>query len=172
MVNYRRYFVPGGTYFFTVALRDRRSNWLTKYAKQLGEAMRRVCEIHPYRTIAIVLMPDHLHTIWELPDDDFNYSLRWRCIKTAFARNVRKLGVKVEKNQFRENVIWQRRFWEHTIRNERDLNAHLDYIHYNPVKHGYVEKVSDWPYSSYHQFVKRGWLPRDWCYQNDDLNVE
>lgn len=172
MVNYRRYFVPGGTYFFTVTLRDRQSNWLTRYIKQLGEAMRRVCELHPYRTIAIVVMPNHLHAIWELPENDFNYSLRWRCIKTAFSRNIRKLGVSVEKNQFKENVIWQRRFWEHTIRNERDLNRHLDYIHYNPVKHGFVKKVSDWPYSSYHRFVRSGWLPRDWSYQNDDWDAE
>jgi len=172
MVKYRRYYLPGGTYFFTVTLRNRKSDWLTKYVKQLGDAMRRVQAIHPYKILAIVVLPDHLHTLWELPEGDSNFSLRWRLIKMQFAENIKAKGVKIIKNYRGENTLWQRRFWEHAIRDEKDYQQHVDYIHYNPVKHGLAERVSDWPYSSFHRYVSEDMLPSNWCYQNDDLDVE
>jgi putative transposase len=172
MVKYRRYFVPGGTYFFTLALHNRKSNWLIKYVQELKDAMRSTQQIYPYETIAIVVLPDHLHVVWELPENDDNFSARWRYIKIQFAKNIRKLGVVIEKNRYGENILWQRRFWEHVICNEQDYEKHVDYIHYNPVKHSYVKRVADWPYSSFHRYVKEGILPMNWCYQNDDLDVE
>ena len=147
MVKYRRCYISGGTYFFTVNLDDRKLDWLTKYIAQLKDAMRRVNEIHPFKTHAFVVLPDHLHVIWQLPDGDVNYSLRWRCIKTQFAKNLNGVGVSIVKNFRQENFLWQKRFWEHTIKDETDFERHVNYIHYNPVKHGYVKRVADWPYS-------------------------
>jgi len=172
MVKYRRNFIPGGIYFFTVALLDRQSNWLTKYIHQLTAAFRRVNAIHPYQTLAMVVLPDHLHTIWKLPEKDANYSLRWRYIKTFFAKNLQKCGIKIDKNRYGENILWQRRFWEHTICDEIDYARHVDYIHYNPMKHGLVNSICDWPYSTFHKYVKEGLLPNNWCGQDNGLNVE
>jgi putative transposase len=172
MVHYRRYQIPGGTFFFTVALQNRQSDWLVRYVEQLKNAFRHVNKIHPFKTDAMVVLPDHLHVLWELPDGDCNYSLRWRCIKIAFAKNIHQLGVNISKNRYGENQIWQRRFWEHTIRNEKDFAKHVDYIHYNPVKHGLIERVSDWPHSTFHRYVKEGLLPNNWSYANDDMDVE
>lgn len=172
MVKYRRYYVPGGIYFFTVVLQDRQSNWLVKYINELTAAMRRVKQIHPYKIIAMVILPDHLHAMWEMPENDENYSIRWICIKREFAKNLRKSRVRIQKNRFGENELWQRRFWEHAIRDEKDYEKHVDYIHYNPVKHGYVNSVKEWPFSTFHQFVQQGLLPLNWCYQNDDIEVE
>ena len=171
MVKYRRSNVTGGTYFFTLVLRDRKSDLLTKYIKQLGDAMRHVKAIHPYKTIAIVVLPDHMHVMWKLPDHDCNYSLRWRCIKTRFAKNLKMIGVNIVKNASGENMLWQRRFWEHLIRNDKDYERHMDYIHYNPVKHNLVSQVVDWPFSTFHRYVNNGILPHNWCYQSDDLDV-
>jgi putative transposase len=172
MVHYRRYQIPGGTYFFTVVLQNRQSDWLIKYIAQLKAAFRHVNNLHPFKTQAIVVLPDHLHAIWELPENDSNYSLRWRCIKIAFAKNLKQSGIDISKNKFGENVLWQRRFWEHTIRNEKDYERHVDYIHYNPVKHGLVENVNDWPYSTFHRYVREGLLPKNWSYANEDMSVE
>jgi putative transposase len=99
--------------------------------------MCRVKKNYPYKIIAMVVLPDHLHAIWELPENDSNYSLRWRCVKAQFARNLKNFGVGVMKNSAGENLLWQRRFWEHLIRNEKDFESHINYIHYNPVKHGW-----------------------------------
>ena len=172
MVKYRRYHQPGSTYFFTLVLQDRKSNWLTKYIKQLGDAMRDVKQIHPFDVVAMVVLQNHLHAMWELPEEDDDYSLRWRCIKKRFAMNIKKMGIKIEKNRFGENRLWQRRFWEHTVRDEKDFARHVDYIHYNPVKHGLVNCVKRWPFSTFHRYVKKGLLPVNWCYVNDDLDVE
>jgi len=156
----------------TVTLQDRKSNYLTKYIKQLGEAMRHVKRIHPFKIIAMVVLPDHLHAMWDLPENDANFSLRWRCIKISFAAQIKKCGITVKKNQYNENLLWQRRFWEHAIRNEKDYEQHVNYIHYNPVKHNLVKRVSDWPYSTFHQYVKEGILPANWSAAQDDLYVE
>jgi REP-associated tyrosine transposase len=113
--------------------------------------------------VAICILPDHLHAIWSLPDNDADYALRWNLIKTGFSRGLTAVRGSSSKVRKREKGIWQRRYWEHTIRNENDLTRHIDYIHFNPVKHGLVQRVCDWPHSSFHQYVKRGTLPADWA---------
>ncbi len=160
MVKYRRYRIQGGTYFFTVTLQDRKSDYLTRYIRQLGAAIRHVKSLHPFTTIAMVVLPDHLHAMWELPDDDDNYSLRWRCIKTAFAANIKKSGVEILKNRFNENCLWQRRFWEHTIRDEKDYERNINYIHYNPVKHQLIKNVSDWLIQLFIDMLEMGFFPK------------
>jgi len=118
----------------------------------------------PFVTVAICVLPDHLHAVWELPDDDADFSSRWRMIKSAFSRGLppaaKRSASKISK---REKGIWQRRFWEHQIRDEADLQRHVDYVHYNAVKHGLVARVSDWPYSSFHRQVRQGALEPDWA---------
>ncbi|MFA5959541.1 MAG: transposase [Tatlockia sp.] len=162
MVNYRRDRTQGGTYFFTLTLQDRNSNLLTNYINALGHAFRRARKNNPFLTKAIVVLPEHLHAIWELPEGDEDYSTRWRQIKTYFLQDILQLGEPFLKNARNEYTLWQRRFWEHRIRNETDFFHHVNYIHYNPVKHKLVQKVVDWPYSSVHSYIKYGILPRDW----------
>jgi putative transposase len=163
VVLYRRNLLPGGSYFFAVTLRDRKADYLVRYVRLLREAFRSVRRAQPFAIDAIVVLPDHLHCIWTLPEGDANYSNRWRLIKARFARELRGTDVPVRQNSKGEYDVWQRRFWEHTIRDERDFQAHVDYIHYNPVKHGLVERVRDWPYSSFHRFVRMGWESADWA---------
>ena len=172
MVKYRRYYLPGGTYFFTVTLHNRKSIWLTKYIKELGVVMRSAQVTYPYKVIAMVVLPEHLHAIWELPEGDKNFSLRWRYIKSQFTKKLLKGSVNIAKNNRGEYALWQRRFWEHAIRDEKDYQRHVDYIHYNPVKHQLVTCVKDWPYSTFHRYVKEGIIAENWCYQNDDMDVE
>ncbi len=162
MVRYRRNFLPGGTYFFTVTVRDRRSAVLTDHISALRAAFRITRSERPFAIDAIAVLPDHLHTVITLLADDADFSGRWRRIKSLFTSQVVKGGVAVERDLRGEYVLWQRRFWEHTIRGDRNLERHVDYIHYNPVKHGLVTRVRDWPFSSFHQFVRRGVLPKDW----------
>ena len=121
----------------------------------------------PFETIAVCLLPDHLHCVWKLPEKDMNYSIRWKEIKRLFTKAyLEQIGPGEKRNQSRirhqEAAIWQRRFWEHTIRDQQDLNYHIDYVHYNPVKHGLVQMVGDWPWSSFHRYVKAGWYEVDW----------
>ena len=163
MPNYRRHRVPGGSYFFTVNLLDRKSRLLTEHIDPLRSAFRKVREIHPFHLDAVVILPDHLHTVWTLPVHDDDYSTRWRLIKTEFSLAVPGGEVRTQSRADKgERGIWQRRFWEHTIRDDEDYARHVDYIHYNPVKHGHVPRVKDWPYSSFHDYVARGILPEDW----------
>ena len=173
MSRYRRAFAPGGTFFFTVNLADRRSELLIGQIDLLRTAYRRVMHALPFETIAICILPDHLHAIWRLPTDDGEFSNRWRQIKAEFSRPLR---VQANRSQSKQQKgvkgIWQRRFWEHQIRDEHDLQQHVDYVHYNPVKHGWVQQVREWPYSSFHRYVSRGELPLDWaggvCVDNAD----
>ncbi|MDN5882262.1 MAG: transposase [Nitrosospira sp.] len=158
MVRYRRVRVAGGTYFFTVALADRRAATLVRHADMLREAFRVTRERHPFTVDAIVVLPEHLHTIWTLPEGDDDYPARWQLIKTRFTRGVSKLGIAWPPLQ----SPWQRRYWEHVIRDDGDFRHHVDYIHYNPVKHGHTVRVRDWPYSSFHRYVKNGMLSIDW----------
>ena len=155
--------MAGGVFFFTVALADRRSSALTDHIHSLRRAYRRAMDTFPFETIAICVLPDHLHAIWQMPADDADFSTRWSRIKASFARGLpaarQRSPSKVAK---REKGIWQRRFWEHQIRDEDDLERHVEYIHFNPVKHGVVERVADWPFSSFHRYVQRGWLQLDW----------
>ncbi|MBI5660465.1 MAG: transposase [Nitrosomonadales bacterium] len=168
MVNYRRNFVPGGTYFFTVTLRDRSSRLLAEPIGLLRAAFRAVKHKQPFRVDAIVVLPDHLHTILTLPEGDADYPGRWRAIKSAFTHAVVKSGVAVARNAKGEYALWQRRYWEHTISGDGDYRHHADYIHYNPVKHGWAKQAADWPYSSFHRYVRQGMLPHDWAGSGDD----
>jgi len=170
MVNYRRSKTPGALYFFTVTLRNRQSNLLITHINDLRHAMKTVQIQHPYKIEAIAILPDHLHTIWQLPKNDNNYSLRWQRIKGIFTRRIIKKGMKIAKNHRGEYPIWQRRFWEHTIRNENDFENHVNYIHHNPIKHGLVKKVKDWPYSSLHKYIREGLLPPGWS--EDPVEIE
>lgn len=174
MTNYRRYRVEGGTYFFTVNLAERNRTLLTEHVDILREAFRMVMAAHPFKINAMVVLPDHLHVIWTLPEGDHDFSLRWRQIKSAFSREIEK-GERISKSRRRkqERGIWQRRFWEHAIRDEEDFRRHLDYVHYNPVKHGHARRVVDWPYSSFHRHVRLGTYPASWAgVEVSDLEIE
>jgi putative transposase len=162
MVRYRRNFLPGGTFFFTVTLDDRSSSALTDYVGLLRAAFRGTRNLKPFAIDAIVVLPDHLHAIWTLPESDADFSDRWRRIKGAFTRGVLAKGVSVPRDHRGEYALWQRRFWEHTVRNDRDFERCVDYIHFNPVKHGLVSSPIAWPFSSLHRYVRAGVLPRDW----------
>jgi putative transposase len=168
MSNFRRYFIPGGTYFFTVVTERRAPLFLTGEARRLlGSALRRCLLRYPVETIAIVLLPDHLHAIWTLPPADDAYSLRWRWIKREFTRAWLSGGGAEQfrgesRIRQRRRGVWQRQYWEHSIRNEDDLESHFDYVHYNPVKHGLVGRPRDWPWSSFHRWVTRRHYPADW----------
>ena len=163
MPNYRRNRVPGGTYFFTVNLLERKLSLLTDRIDALRAAVRQVRARRPFHIDAWVVLPEHLHCIWTLPPDDTDYSARWKAIKIAFAKS---LPATENLSQVRrakgERGIWQRRFWEHTIRDDRNYSAHMDYVHYNPVKHGLVARVSEWSFSSFHRCVEAGIYPVDW----------
>jgi len=160
MVDYRRVRIPGGTYFFTVALADRSSTLLVDEAERLRNVIREVQSRRPFESVAMVVMPEHLHSIWTLPDGDSDYSGRWRAIKAAFVRSLDRSGFAIPRRG-RECVLWQRRFWEHAIRDEDDLARHVDYIHHNPVKHGHTKRAIDWPFSSIHRHARQRRLPPD-----------
>jgi putative transposase len=164
MTNYRRNFLPGGSFFFTVNLADRQLRLLTEHIEELRAAFRETRERHPFTTDAVVVLPDHLHTIWTLPDGDRDFATRWRLIKSTFSRHLATdEPISTSRAIKRERGIWQRRYWEHTICDEDDFARHVDYIHINPVKHGLVTRVGDWPYSSFHRMVKLGIYPEDWA---------
>lgn len=164
MSDYRRAWIPGGTYFFTVNLFDRDARLLVTHVDALRTAFRTTRSVRPFDPIAIVVLPDHLHCVWRLPPDDADNATRWRQIKSLFSRAL-PTGEVRSSNRARkhERGIWQRRYWEHLIRDDRDLAAHVDYIHINPVKHGHVVRVADWPHSSFHRYVARGDVPVDWA---------
>jgi putative transposase len=164
MPDYRRNRVPGGTHFFTVNLLERSSALLVVHIHALRDAVRMVRNRRPFHIDAWVVLPDHMHAIWTLPADDADYSGRWKAIKIAFAKTLPQTEylspVRAAKG---ERGIWQRRFWEHTIRDEQDYASHMDYVHINPVKHGLVACVRDWPHSSFHRCVAQDVYPPDWA---------
>jgi len=164
MVVYRRNRVEGGTYFFTVTLRDRQTSLLTKHVGLLRESVRKTRRARPFIIDAWVVLPEHMHAIWTLPTGDADYSTRWRSIKANFSHELGKVLENSKCTAKGEYGFWQRRFWEHTIRDEEDYVRHVDYLHYNPVKHGYVHRVTDWPYSSFHRFMANKTYPSDWGY--------
>lgn len=170
MPDYRRAWHPGGTYFFTVNLLERHGNdLLTRNIDLLRDSVRYVQRAHPFIIHCWVVLPDHLHCIIELPIGDSDFATRWRLIKAGFSKSLPKTEKRSRTRIARgERGIWQRRYWEHLIRDDADFRAHMDYVHINPVKHGYVEHVVDWPYSTFHRLVKRGWYPSDWASNNDD----
>jgi len=162
MPDYRRAFIPGGSWFFTVNLLERRKTLLVDHVATLRHAVDATRRSLPFAIDAFVVLPDHLHAIWTLPPGDADFSTRWRLIKTRFARALprqeRLSPVRVARN---ERGIWQRRFWEHLIRDEDDYARHVAYCYINPIKHGLVARVSDWPHSSFHRNVRAGIVPRD-----------
>ena len=164
MPHYIRATIPGGTFFFTVALLERRRRLLVEHIDELRAAFRNVRRTRPFAIDAVVILPDHLHCIWTLPAGDADFSTRWRLIKAAFARSIpngERLSTRRERTG--ERGIWQRRFWEHAIPDDTDRARHVDYIHFNPVKHGHVGRAADWPYSSFHRYVRTGIYPSDWA---------
>ena len=163
MVRYRRNFVAGGTFFFTVTLADRRSTLLVDRIHILRAAFRVTRRERPFHIDAIVILPDHLHAILTLPVYDADFPGRWRRIKGHFSTALIEAGAGLKRAANGDLAIWQRRFWEHTIRDESDFARHVDYIHFNPVKHGLVAQVRDWPHSSFHRYVREGILPDDWA---------
>jgi putative transposase len=163
MVRYRRNFVPGGCYFFTLTLADRHSSALVDEIAALRTAFRRARLERPFSLAAIVVLPDHLHAVWTLPPEDADYSGRWRFIKTLFSNHLIAARGGTRRHRNGELALWQRRYWEHTIRSDDDFSRRVDSIHFNPMKHALVPRVRDWPYSSFHRYVRQGLLPNDWA---------
>ncbi|MEN6448879.1 MAG: transposase [Thermoguttaceae bacterium] len=172
MSDYRRWCAPGGTYFFTLVTERRRPILVTDLARRcLHDAIDEVRGDWPFELVAIVLLPDHLHAIWTLESGDDRYAIRWKRIKEEFTRRyLERGGEELPPNASRlrhqERGIWQRRYWEHCVRDEDDLKQCVDYIHWNPRKHSYVSNVRDWPWSSFRRFVALGEYTLDWGVQD------
>jgi putative transposase len=168
MADYRRNYLAGGTYFFTAVIYRRRRLLTTNRGRQcLRQALHEIRQKWPFQIVAIVLLPDHLHTVWTLPRGDARYPLRWRRVKEEFTRRFLKSGgTELLQSESRKSHgqrgIWQRRYWEHTVCDEDDLKRCVDYVHWNPNKHRFVSDVKDWPWSSFHRFVKLGEYDPDW----------
>ncbi|MCC2676863.1 MAG: transposase [Ramlibacter sp.] len=166
MSRYIRAPVPGATYFFTVNLHDRSARHLVDQVADLRATIAEVKVRHPFTIDAMVVLPEHLHAIWTLPADDGDFTGRWMLVKQGFTRRLALQGLLHEaagmgRRSGRRN-LWQHRFWEHQIRDERDFEKHVEYIHFNPVKHGWVLRARDWPYSSLHRYVRQGTVGADW----------
>jgi len=166
MPDYRRAYLKGGTFFFTVVTYRRHPIFEAEPAIDLLRRCFKLVMIeYPFNIDAIVILPDHLHCIWTLPDNDFDFSVRWRRIKASFSRNYSGStagDISESMRKKKERGIWQRRFWEHRIREQEDFNRHCDYIHYNPVKHGLADSPAEWEYSSFRKFVENGLYPESW----------
>ncbi len=163
-MDYRRAWHRGGTYFFTVNCLQRKDNdCLVRNIDLLREVIASVKKSHPFVIQAWVVLPEHMHCVIELPEGDADFATRWMLIKMLFSKgipkNERRSDTRIER---RERGIWQRRYWEHLIRDECDYQAHVDYVHINPLKHGLVKQVKDWPYSTFHKMVKLGIYAQDW----------
>ncbi len=177
MPEYRRIYQPGGTYFFTLVTYNRKPIFHSKHARDLlHTAWVDVKSRHTFETIAVCLLPEHIHAIWKLPEGDADYAMRWKEIKRLFTREyLRQIGSGDIRNESRqiqgEAAIWQRRYWAHVLFDQNDLNNHIDYIHINPLKHSLVDQVSDWEYSSFHKYVKDEIYPVDWG-GKIDLNLK
>ncbi|TYL46858.1 REP-associated tyrosine transposase [Marinomonas sp. IMCC 4694] len=155
MPNYVRSKQKGGTFFFTVALQNRQSCLLIDHIDLLRESVRYVKSRRPFTIVAWVVLPDHIHAVWTLPDGDNDFSRRWQLIKTLFTKKLKAT------TQYKHS-IWQKRFWEHEIRTSDDLTAHINYCYLNPVKHGLVASTHEWPYSSFHRDVQRHLFDHNW----------
>ena len=166
MPNYRRV-REGDTYFFTLVTFARQPILCLEESRRLlRQAIDGVRQVHPFAVEAWVLLPEHMHCIWRLPEEDRDYSRRWGLIKSAFTKGVKGWlttpAANASRHKHREGTVWQRRFWEHMIRDDRDLARHCDYIHYNPVKHGLVVAPREWPFSTFHRAVRAGVYPLEW----------
>ena len=162
-MKYRRTRQEGGTCFFTVNLADRSSRLLVEQVDLLRDSVRKVKQRHPFDILGWVVLPDHMHALWTLPEGDGDCATRWMLIKAGFSRKIAP-GERVRASRLSkgERGIWQRRFREHLVLDEGDLQRHLDYIHINPVKHGHATRASDWPHSSIHRYIREGELSMDW----------
>jgi putative transposase len=162
MTNYRRANFPGGYYFFTVITYNRRKFLTTDLARGcLHHVWQEIKSRRPFELVAVCLLPEHLHCVWKLPEDDCDFSIRWSSIKGVFSREYNKQRKSRSDSRpsllrRRESALWQRRYWEHQIRDENDLQSHVDYIHYNPIKHNLVKNLDDWPWSTYPRYLKEG----------------
>lgn len=178
MSRYRRASAAGSTYFFTVVAYRRQPILCNETVRNaLRTAIETVRTSRPFVINAWVLLPDHLHCMWTLPDDDADFSTRWMIIKRAVSLACREDFRRADlmtasKLKHRESTIWQRRFWEHQIRNEDDFARHVDYIHFNPVKHGHVQRAEDWPYSTFHRYVRDGVYAHDWAGAMNEAALE
>jgi putative transposase len=165
-MEYRRSRSPGSRYFFTIVTHNRCPILCQpENINLLRDSFKRAIAKHPFTINAIVILPDHLHCLWTLPPEDADFSTRWRLIKSWFSRrcDLQDRGqLSASRQNKQEKAIWQRRFWEHLIRDEQDFNRHVDYVHYNPVKHELVLSPKDWQYSSFHRYVQRGVYDPDW----------
>ncbi|RJP23263.1 MAG: transposase [Candidatus Omnitrophota bacterium] len=168
MSHYHRFYQPQSTYFFTVVTFRRQKIFVNEDVKDLlKEVIQKVRVNWPFQIEGFVLLPEHLHTIWSLPEGDSNFSERWKLIKANFTREYLKKNdelVRPSNSRMRkgERTVWQRRYWEHLIRDESDFNHHLNYLHYNPVKHGLVTNPKDWPWSTFQRYVKLNWYESEW----------
>ncbi len=159
-MQYRRAFSPGGCYFFTLVTKNRRNLFVNHVMIDvLRDAFRMVKLKRPFEIDAIVVLPDHIHCVWTLPKGDADFATRWRLIKTWVTKHC---NADMRQTSDPEGGIWQHRYWEHLLRDATDYQYHVDYIHYNAVKHGLVSSPMDWPYSSFRRYVKAGLLPEDW----------
>lgn len=164
MSNYRRVWVPGGTYFFTVNLLERRRRLLVEHIDLLRDAFRAARAARPFHLLAIVVLPDHLHCVSRLPDGDADNANRWAQIKSGFSRALPIYERRSSRRiAHQERGIWQRRYWEHLVRDDDDLRRVVDDVHINPVKHGDVARAADWPYASFRRWVATGVYPLDWA---------
>ena len=175
-MQYRRARTKGGTYFFTVVT-FKRKKFLCEPENVvlLRNAFREVMKQYPFQVDAFVLLPDHLHCIWTLPDGDRDFSRRWRLIKGHFTRRCDekyKGSISLSRSKKKEQSVWQRRFWEHLIRDDKDFIGHVDYIHYNPVKHGLVTAPKNWEYSSFHRYVQSGVYEQEWGAGDREIQFE
>jgi putative transposase len=167
MRRYIRSDTPGAAFFFTLTLQDRSARYLVDHVAVLRSCIAQVKAKHPFVIEAMVVLPEHLHAIWRLPVDDADFSTRWMLVKQGFTRKIEEGGFLQGRPSWRrgrtaERSVWQRRFWEHRIRDDEDFARHVEYIHFNPVKHGWVLRAADWPYSSLHRFVRDGRIAADW----------
>lgn len=179
MSSYKRNFVDGGTFFFTVVSYKRQKIFTSpSFRTALRKAIKKTQQQYPFEINAWVLLPNHIHCIWTLPNNDKDFSLRWAMIKNSVSQqckytlynNALLTPSKIERN---ESTIWQRRFWEHTIKDESDYQKHLDYIYWNPVRHGHVSSVNEWPFSTFHRDVQAGLYDEGWGFDfkdNDGTN--
>jgi putative transposase len=170
---YKRSIAAEATYFFTLNLQNRKSTLLIDHIDKIRFSFKKVQRNHPFTIDAIVILPDHLHFMMTLPKGDSDFSKRLNLIKGTFSRQiVPSESISLSRKKKRERGIWQRRFWEHLIRDDKDYEQHINYIHYNPVKHRYVSCPTQWPYSSIHRFIQKDVLPSNWAFHNHSLQVE
>jgi putative transposase len=178
-MKYRRTTATGCTYFFTVNLAERNKTLLVDHIDVLRNSINQVKRQHPFKLGAMVVLPDHLHAMLTLPEDDKNYPTRWRLIKAGLSREISKLEritnyeLRITNGRSRKGGrgIWQRRYWEHLILGDNDYENHVDYIHFNPLKLGYVTQATDWLFSTIHDFIKRGLLSPSWGHDGDDVGI-